>query len=299
MKTKELLKLHHLKYFCKAYELNSITRAADELFISQPSVTLAIQYLENRFQVRLFNREKQTITPTNEGTIFYESSKKILLSLDSVQNMMMEMGDNRNRISIGVPPMIGACIFPKLYEYFKLSHPEIKCITVEKPTSGLIKDLNEGIIDICIAITNNISKEFFHIQNLLETQTVFCTYSDHRLSNNSEINIKRINNEDIIMYKDGYYQNKIITAKLKSNNTNINIIHRTSELYTMVEFINNKLCSGFLFKEMGDLNENLVCIPFDDPIKINIGLVTSNKNFIYKDTNRFITSSLEYFGKKQ
>ena len=65
--------LNQLEYFCAVCRCHSITKAADELYVSQPAISVAIKKLEKEFHLRLFNHGKNSISLTREGEEFYKS----------------------------------------------------------------------------------------------------------------------------------------------------------------------------------------------------------------------------------
>ena len=72
------MKLHQLQYFCAACRSGNITRAAAELHVSQPSISMAIRELENEFGVLLLQRNNKGFEITREGTYFYERATVLL-----------------------------------------------------------------------------------------------------------------------------------------------------------------------------------------------------------------------------
>ena len=82
------LNLNLLKYFYVVVNEKNITKASEKLLISQPAVTRAIKELENSLGVKLLERNKKGVYPTEEGTIFYEHIKEILESVNTTLNII-------------------------------------------------------------------------------------------------------------------------------------------------------------------------------------------------------------------
>ena len=77
--------LRHLEIFMSVYHQKSITKAAKELHISQPSVSLAIKELEEKYQTILFDRMNRQIYPTEKAHLLYNYSMQILSSLEILE----------------------------------------------------------------------------------------------------------------------------------------------------------------------------------------------------------------------
>lgn len=85
------MKLTQLEYFCVAARYHNITKAAKELFVTQPSISNAIKALEEEFGVNLFFRNNNKLTLTPEGELFYKSSEELLAHADSVESEFHEI----------------------------------------------------------------------------------------------------------------------------------------------------------------------------------------------------------------
>ena len=72
------MKLNQLEYFCAVCRYHSITRAAEELYVTQPTISVAIRELENELKLRLFHHEKNRISLTKEGEAFYRRAEALL-----------------------------------------------------------------------------------------------------------------------------------------------------------------------------------------------------------------------------
>lgn len=101
-----IMKLTQLEYFCVAARYHNITKAAKELFVTQPSISNAIRTLEEEFGVNLFFRNNNKLTLTPEGELFYKSAEELLAHADSVESEFHELRKKIIPIRIGIPPML-------------------------------------------------------------------------------------------------------------------------------------------------------------------------------------------------
>ena len=108
------MKLTQLQYFCEVYRQRNVSRAAEKLNISQPSISAAIKELEGEFGIALFSREGRGIRSTPEGDIFYEHAQSLLTHADSFRTKMLGLS-RCEELRFGVPPMIGSLVLPALY----------------------------------------------------------------------------------------------------------------------------------------------------------------------------------------
>ncbi|SHO54236.1 LysR family transcriptional regulator [Anaerocolumna xylanovorans] len=282
------MKLLQLRYFYEACRHNNITRAAEELHVSQPSISNAIKELETEFGITLFHRLNKGFSLTKEGKIFMEHAESLLTHADNISHIMEDMGHKRNMLRIGIPPMIGTFLFPKIYRGFKEKYPSVNIVTQEQGTQSLIEAIEDETLDMAIVPSNNLSGNMFHILNLTQTETVFCTAPNHKLAGEQMVTIPMIQNEPLILFHNGFFQNDVITQLFSKYGAVPNVIHYSSQLYTMKEFIAGGIACGFLFKDIVQLVSGVAGIPLSNPIHVQISLVWKKNNYMFNDMVRFI-----------
>ncbi|MBQ8873477.1 MAG: LysR family transcriptional regulator, partial [Clostridia bacterium] len=109
------MKLLQMKYFQTVCKYGGITKAAEELFVSQPTISFCIKELEEEFGVKLFHRKHNRLQLTVEGSYFLDKVNYILQSVDTLASQMKDMGNNRNHVKLAVPAMISTFLFPQLF----------------------------------------------------------------------------------------------------------------------------------------------------------------------------------------
>lgn len=100
------MNLNQLKYFYAVSVLGSLSEAAEHLYISQPSLSSAIKALENEFGVVLFSRTHTGMQLTPEGKTMFQSCKEILSHIDQLENVMKDLGKQRNKLRLGIRPLV-------------------------------------------------------------------------------------------------------------------------------------------------------------------------------------------------
>lgn len=115
--------LRHLEIFMSVYHQKSITKAAKELHISQPSVSLAIKELEEKYQTILFDRMNRQIYPTEKAHLLYNHSMQILSSLENMENEMYN--DQVKSISFGCSMTLSQVFLPHFLKTLKEKYPTI------------------------------------------------------------------------------------------------------------------------------------------------------------------------------
>ena len=181
--------IKHLEVFIKIYEENSVTKASEKLFITEPACSLYLKQIENYYQTKFFNRYKKRLIKTNEGTLFYQKAKKILNDFKSLNEIKKD-----EVIKIASSISIATSILPKVITDFTKYHLIVKT-TKDVITEVLNNNASLGFIEGNL-INNNLNSEVLYLDELI----LLC---QHEYLNKEEINLNEINNYNFILRDEG------------------------------------------------------------------------------------------------
>ena len=282
------MKLYQLRYFTAVCRYGYVTRAAEELHVTQPSVSSAIKELEDEFSVNLFHSINNRLSPTKEGLYFLDQATKILELADSTTSMMEELGSRKKQIKIGIPPMIGTFLFPKLFTAFRKKYPNIDLELVEGGSPDSLLAVENDAIDLAVIITNGIKKPDIHIEPLCSTEFMFCVGRDHPLAGRAYVTFEDIKDESLILFKNGYFQNSFVRSRFAEINAEPNIILYSNQIITMKNLVRECGVCAFLIRDVVKNDSGLSAIPIDPPIPIEIGVIWRKNKRHSSDTIQFI-----------
>lgn len=288
------MKLHQLQYFCAACKNGNITKAAKELHVSQPSISMAISELENEFGIMLLQRNNKGFIMTHEGKYLYERAVNLLGQADELNQMMCDMGNQRKRVNLGIPPMIGTFLFPRMYKEFKKQYPEIMLNSREGGSRYLLEMLDDSVLDFIVIPINQLSEDSYNLLKLTETETVFCVSRNHPLAQHRIVTIKQIKDEPLITFHEGFYHNQVIKERFENAGCRPNILHYSSQFYTIKEFISDGIMAGFMFRDIAETVPEIRGISLENPIHIQIGLVWKRNQHMFHDATRFLDFARKY-----
>ena len=206
--------LNQLTYFRTVARTENYRAAAEELYISQPSLSRSIDSLEKELGVILFERSGRGIVLTKSGRLFLEYVNRILEECDIAVYKMKELSSSGGRIDIGyVFPLANYYIPHKVRSFLDL--PENKNVTFgfsQNRTSSIIRDVKKGLIDVgfCAYSENQEELEFTPI---LKQEMVIITHLNHPLSLHGKLSIRELENYPVIGYERisglGGYTNRL------------------------------------------------------------------------------------------
>ena len=141
--------LRKLSVFCKVYELRSFSRAGEETYLSQPTVSGHIKYLEDILDVRLFDRLGREVIPTKAGDILYQYSEKMIrLRDEAIQALRTYLGRVQGELVIGGSTIPGDYILPRLLGGFNAAYPDVKVLLQVSDTREIVKRILEARVEI-------------------------------------------------------------------------------------------------------------------------------------------------------
>ena len=282
------MELRQLEYFQMASRLRNITRAAQRLRVSQPNITVAIKKLESELGVQLFDRSQKQLTLTPEGSVFLQ---RIEVALRSIEDAILEVNNykqlQKGTIKIGIPPMMGAYLFPKVFSGFRQLHPHLDVLLYEEGSLSIREKLESDALDFGIIIVPE-STPNLNVLRMSRNQLMVCVARTSSLARKSKITARDIAASDLIMMKEGAYLREVVQNKL----TVLKIMPRTvlesSQIVTIKGLVAHKVGIAFLLDFICENSSDIKAIPFCEPIFVDIGLAWKKERYVSNAAQAFI-----------
>lgn len=187
------MNLYHLRYFVTLAKLEHYTKAAEELCITQPSLSHAISLLEKELGVTLFQKEGRNIVLTKCGKIFLEKVKESLKILDDSVLELKSISNGEGYIDLGFLRTLGTNFVPKLSKNYIESNPDKRVnfnFHTEATTADLIKSLKEQKYDMIFCSKSDKEKNIEFIP-VSAQKLVLIVPSNHPLSQYDSITLEQ------------------------------------------------------------------------------------------------------------
>lgn len=149
----------------------SISKAAEKLFLSQPSLSKCIQKIEDSLGTKLFKRTNTGLVLTFSGERYYQVATQIMRIYNDFEIEVSDINcSKKGRITFGITIYLATLLLPEILPLFKQQYPNIEVIIIEKTTAELEKSLSSGELDFAIMhtppfyeISNNLNVDFHSI----------------------------------------------------------------------------------------------------------------------------------------
>ena len=175
----------------------SFTKAAETLFISQPSLSKQFKILENRLGIILLNRENNKLALTEPGQLLSDYAERILaLSEESCRALNDLKNAHRGNLTVGASQTTGTYLMPRVLALFAQHYPQINLKVEVNPTRIIAKKVLNNEIDIAV-VGGNVPEEFkknLEIENFVEDDLILIIPKSHPFALKKQ---KKINKDDL------------------------------------------------------------------------------------------------------
>jgi len=194
------MEFQQLEMFAAVVEEGGVSRAAERVFRTAAAVSIALAKLEEEFGVALFDRsDRHHPQLTQPGSMVYSYARRILELRQEVTAAIKDGTQRRRgRLRIGTHESTSLYLLPSLLRPFQDAHPEIKTEIICGTTERLLRALSQGAIDVAL-IGDAPEDGDFDLQLIFQDRLVFILNPAHRLSRVSEVTVKDLAEEILIV----------------------------------------------------------------------------------------------------
>ncbi len=268
--------LQQIKYVIGIAETGSFNKAAEKLYVSQPSLTATIHDLEDELGIEIFNRTGRGVTLTNDGTEFLTSARQLYLDY---QNVMEKYGENgKIKKKFGVSTQHYSFAVKSFVEMVKdFNTDEYEFAIRETKTREVIEDVATLKSEIGIlylsdfnrkAITSILKSKELEFHHLIDCKAYVYIWKGHPLAKKKHISLKDLENYPCLSFEQGngasfYFAEEILSTEEYHRTIKAN--DRATILNLMIGLNGYTLCSGIICEELN--GSDYIAVPFkeEDP----------------------------------
>ncbi|MDF2571974.1 MAG: cynR 4 [Sporomusa sp.] len=289
-----MMELRQLEYFQAVSRLQNFTRAAEELHVAQPSITNSIQKLEEELGVLLFDRSQKKVSLTAEGMAFRVRIDKILFD---IRQASLEMEDfrklSKGTIKFAAPPMIGAYLFPDIFNLFKTAYPNLDLVVYEEGSLAARAMLEREELDLGMIILPE-SAAMLNTVPITQEEIVLCLSPDHHLSSSNVVSFNQLIEEPFVLLKEEFFHRQLVLDECTRHGFAPRIVFSSNQIETIKAMVASNVGVSFLMNMVVRNHPNLVGISLEDPLSITIGLAWKKGKYLSKAAQAFSDFIVSY-----
>ncbi|HTN21245.1 MAG TPA: hydrogen peroxide-inducible genes activator [Pelobium sp.] len=227
-----------LEYAVAVDTYRSFVLAAEKCFVTQPTLSMQIQKLEEYLGVKLFDRSRQPVTPTEIGVEIIEQARILLQESFKIKDIIEERkGEIGGELKIGVIPTVAPYLIPKVIGGFLEKYPKIRLSVSELTTGNIIQQIKVGLLD-CGILATPLEEDF-----LTERPVYYENFVSYLTKNSPVFKKKALTTNDLdvdnlwLLNEGHCMRNQVlnICQHAKSNHHKLN--YNTGSIETLIKMV--------------------------------------------------------------
>ena len=230
-----------LRYFVEVVKQQSFTRAAEALFVTQPTISKMVKQLEEELGMPLVLREGRGFRLTDAGKVTYERGLDVLSAMSQLKHELADLaGLGKGELVVGLPPMVGVAFFAPVVGAFRQRYPGIELKMVEDGALAIENSIRGGELEIGVAVLpvdNSIFQQFAVVRDPL----CLVAPAGSRWQGKSAITLPDIADESFVLYPEDFTLSSRIHHAFREMGKPLNVVGRSAHWDFIVELVTARL----------------------------------------------------------
>jgi LysR family transcriptional regulator, cyn operon transcriptional activator len=264
------VKLRQLQYFLAAAETLQFTKAAEQLFITQPTLSHQIAQLEGTIGMPLFDRIGKSVRLTEAGRLFKTYAARALKELEAGQTALAELdGLVRGTLIIGVIQSFSRTLLPPVLGEFLGRYPNIRLRVEEMTAPGIEHRLVEGALDLGIAFAPSMMEDT-EVEPILEERLLLVVGRDHPLAQRRTVRLAELDRRPMALLGAEFSTRRLIDRYFAEAGAQPDVICETNSIEVMLGAVmQSRLATIIPEKALsGDKGANIRVLPLGSPTPV-------------------------------
>ena len=257
-----------LKYTLSVAEYGNFTTASEKCFVTQPTLSMQVQKLEEELGVTIFNRSTKPLQVTEVGEKVLRQARKIVDESTRMNDVISEeKGIIGGTLKVGIIPTVSSTLLPLFLNIFTKKHKNVELKIEEFNTETIVKKLEDNSIDCAIAATPLTNDRIIERPLYYEPFVAYVP-KHHGLSGNKYLDVDDLTNGDLLILQDGHcFRNQVLNlCTLEDINKQYEL--KSGSFETLINLSNNGPWMTIIpYLHSNNLSANNIenIIPFHDP----------------------------------
>jgi LysR family carnitine catabolism transcriptional activator len=238
--------MRHIRAFLAVARLGNFTRAANELHISQPAITIQIKQLEEWLRVRLFERDNRRVELTRRGYELLIPLERVLLDVEAVAGITRDLTTlDGGLVTVGAIPSLAAKLLPPAIAQFAECYPDISVRVRDVMAASIVELVKGGEVDFAIGSQLRDDQDILSQHLFTEPIYAFIPHA-HPLSKRRVLELAELSEHKIIVTAKDTSIRSILDRALEQQRLVLHISHETNHMSTAIAMVNARLGIGVL-----------------------------------------------------
>ena len=288
--------IKHLRYFKTVADLSSFTKAAQQLHIAQPAISMAIRKLEEELELTLLHRKDRKVSLTDEGHHLYRHACRIIqASEDALLEMQELKGLLKGEVRVGIPSMLGSYYFPPILMAFRDRYPQLTLTVIDGGAGKLQELLEKGELDLAVVVDQWMpDSSTLQSRVFLREQMMVISPKDHPFAALDSILYEQLFAEELVMFNSGYFHRNVVDRLSAEAGITPNISFETN----LIPLIKSIVKQGFAISTLMEMvirdEPDLIARPFTNPVWLDLSIAWRKEGYLSQANQTFVDFVLEH-----
>jgi LysR family transcriptional regulator, transcription activator of glutamate synthase operon len=267
------MEIKQVQYFLMLSEMGSFSAAAEELYISQSSLSKQIIALEKELNSQLFDRSKRKIALTPAGEAFLIHARNMN---SAYQAMLAEMAQYKTTTSLSIVaiPVIAQYGITSYIAQFKQAHPNIQFTLDEREATAILPLLNNHQFDLAFLRDNYLDREQYAFLEVARDKFLVILSRHHRLAVRESIALKELSDENFIMFDKGTIVHELAVDACRANGFEPRIFYASLRVESVLGLVASNSGVALMMEKVFSYHRHpdVIAIPLKESIASNLVL---------------------------
>jgi LysR family cyn operon transcriptional activator len=269
------MELRHLRYFLSIVRIGSFTKASEELYITQPTLSHQIRQLEEQLGCELLDRSSRRVRLTNAGEIFAEYANRALKEVENGKSAIQEFQQLQlGSLSFGVISSFINSLLPPVLSRFQAEYPGIQITVLELPTGELERQVREGELSFGLSYGPAAGGEHVQWEELFREELAMIISPRHPLAHLSSVDFGTIAQTPLALLTREYISRRIIDAAFVEAMSAPLVNIEMNSIDAILQMVSNTHLATIQTPRLTHGNDQLMAIPIRPVIMRSAGIVT-------------------------
>lgn len=262
--------LKQLSYLVAVAQTGSFTAAAERHHVAQSAVSMAIARLEQRLELKLFERQDRKVRITAEGEVLLAHARRLLQQSERAEREMEELKSLvSGEVRIGIPFMMGSYFFPPILMAFKHRYPGLRIAVEEAGTRELLSRMSDGVLDLAILIASDLPEQVTG-QRLVREEMVAVVGDEHPWQGRASISLTEFFTEELALFRRGFYHREHMELLAAQAGMTPNIAFESNLIPLLKAVVRHGFGVTTLLRMAIEEDRDLFAVPFTPPIYLDL-----------------------------
>ena len=290
--------IQHIKYFLEIARCKSFSKAAGNLYVTQPILSRCIKNLEKELGVSLINRSTKSFVLTDAGEVLYAYGGKLVESHQDIYRHVQDIKNSKvGELHISSPGVLMDMYFPRLMTEYRKQYPGIRISISERGSRSTEKDILDGNADIGLVMLPLENPQNFNVFPIISDEVCVLVRKEHTFAKEKSIHIKQLQDVDIITYNQSNTLYHTLLRLCQEQGFLPNITYQSMMPNFILDVISYSDCVGVLPGPMlrQFQTEKLISIPIRPQFPWDIAMITKKERYMSIAASSFLELSQQFF----